>query len=76
MTDRSMAPSRALISCIFLFAIAIAHESCSSGSRRAEAAWPNSAREIKGDCPLTHRTLLVQIFGDALCPVPFRKHAT
>ncbi len=78
MHDTARAPAKALISILVLLGAVVAHEAFSTSGRSARsAAGPSmlneTAKERQGRCPATHRTVLVRVFGDALCPVSVQK---
>lgn len=74
MSERTMAPTRALILSLFVSGIAVAYEAYpNSNSTIGSFVLPSVAIEYEAHCPTTHATVLVQIFGDALCPVPIPK---
>lgn len=70
MSERTMASARVLILSVFVLGIAVAYEAYSNFAPTVgSVVMPSIAKEYEGHCAITHTTVLVRIFGDALCPV-------
>jgi hypothetical protein len=85
MSDRTMSSAKTLIVSVFLLGLALAYEACSNSRPEAglviNASIANGYDVPSGDrdalrqmsCPLPHRTVLVRLFGESLCPVQIPK---
>jgi hypothetical protein len=74
MRKKTMSAAVVQVSALFLLGIAVAYAARSNfGPAMGPFITLRSLNENAGRCPITHTTVLVQIFGDALCPVAIRE---